>query len=143
MIKYIRQVFKLILALHCHPSEFLVQLSVFLDEFTTTEVFSNSTHNITFERVVGKDKPPFPTKIYFPKDGENLFLRLVIFFHWVLYDFFKLCSWIHRCLQLEAVTEFGFERLGIKRNAQARWKSQTDFWSIQGWNIGSFWDMMF
>ena len=80
MIKYIRQVFKLILAFHCHPSEFLVQLSVFLDEFTTTEIFSNSTHNITFDRVVGKDKPPFPTKIYFPKDGENLFLRLVIFF---------------------------------------------------------------
>ena len=51
MIKYIRQVFKLILALHCHPSEFFVKLSVFLDEFTTTEVFSNSTHNITFERV--------------------------------------------------------------------------------------------
>ena len=77
MIKYIRQVFKLMLALYCHSGEFLVKLSVFLAEFTATEVFSNATHNITFERVVGEDKPPFPTTIYFPKDGENLFLRLV------------------------------------------------------------------
>lgn len=46
-------------------------------EFTATEVFSNATHNITFERVVGKDKPSFPTTIYFPKDGENLLMRLV------------------------------------------------------------------
>ena len=55
----------------------LSKLSVFLTEYYTTEVFNNSTHNITFERVVGTDNPPFPTSIYFPKDGENLFLRFL------------------------------------------------------------------